>query len=271
MVEGSGLHCEVRPGGSTAVVLLHGQPGTSEDWQWVTPLLDERYTLILPDRPGYGRSTEAATGFAGNAAAVVELLDRLEVGKVLVVGYSWAGGAALALAADHPDRVSGLVLVSSVGPDEPTTWADRLLAQPLIGEAAAALTIGGPGWLLRRPRVQNLATRRLRGRPMDAVTALVRLSRDGTRMWRSFAVEQRALIGELPGLAPGLGAIRVPTAVVHGRADHVVPPGVAEHLARSIPGATLELVARVGHLLPHDRPEEVAAAIEAVAARAGRD
>ncbi|HMC39755.1 MAG TPA: alpha/beta hydrolase, partial [Acidimicrobiales bacterium] len=79
---------DIRSGGPTAVMLLHGQPGTAADWQWVTPLLDGRYTLIVPDRPGYGRTGGAATGFAGNARAAIGLLDRLGFERAVMVGHS---------------------------------------------------------------------------------------------------------------------------------------------------------------------------------------
>ena len=264
------IHAEVQRNGPTAVVLLHGQPGTGGDWEWVTPLIEDRYTLVVPDRPGYGRTGGPATGFAGNARALVGLLDRLGIGRAVLVGHSWAGGIGLAAAAGHPDRVSGLVLVSSVGPGEHLGWSDRLLATPVLGEALSAATIGGIGLVLGHRRVQALASRRLAGRPHDAVAALTRLTRGGSRVWRAFVTEQRALLDELPGLAEGVGSISVPTAVIHGRADHVVPAAVAEGLAAAIPGATLSVMPRVGHLLPHDRPEAVATAIHEVAGRARR-
>ncbi len=259
------MEATVRGDGPTAVVLLHGQPGTAGDWRWVTPLLEDRYTVVIPDRPGYGRTGGPATGFAGNALATVELLDRLQVEQAVLVGHSWAGGAALAAARAHPDRVAGLVLVSSVGPGERFGWDDRILAAPLLGEAIAAATIGGMGLVLGRERVQSAAARWLDGRAHEAVEALARLTGGGAGVWRSFVAEQRALLAELAGLGEGLAAIRAPTLVLHGRSDRLVPPAVAESLAAAIPGAELRLVAGTGHLLPQDRPDEVATGVDSVA------
>jgi pimeloyl-ACP methyl ester carboxylesterase len=259
------LAAEFRPGGPVGVVLLHGQPGTGGDWKRVSDLLGARYTLVIPDRPGYGRTGGRATGFAGNAAAVVHLLDRLGLDRVVLAGHSWAGGVCLALATGWPERVSGLVMVSSVGPGEHLGWDERILAAPVIGELIAAVAIGGAGLLLGRSRVQSLAERRLPGPAREAVAELTRLTRGGSNVWRSFVTEQRALLSELHGLADGLAAIRMPTAVVHGRNDRLVAPSVAENMAAAIPGATLDLVPGTGHLLPHDRPDVVAAAIDRVA------
>lgn len=250
--------------GETVVVLLHGQPGTAGDWERVTPLIADRYTVVIPDRPGYGATGGPATGFAGNADATAELLDRLGIPRAVVVGHSWAGGAALAMACAHPGRVAGLVLASSVGPGEHLGWDDRLLGAPILGDALAAATIGGLGLLLGRSRVQDLADRHLHGRAHEAVVALTRLTRGGSLVSRSFVAEQRALLSELESLGPGLSGVKAPTVVVHGLADRLVPPAVAESLAASIPGAELRLVAGVGHLLPHHRPDEVARAVDLV-------
>jgi pimeloyl-ACP methyl ester carboxylesterase len=251
---------DVREAGPTTVVLLHGQPGSAADWQWVLPHLEDAWTVVVPDRPGYGRTGGTATGFAGNARATVALLDRLGRERAVVVAHSWAGGAALALASTFPARVAGLVLVSSVGPGERLGWDDRLLAAPVVGELISAATIGGAGLLLSRRRVQSLAAH-LDGRAGDAVAALTRLTCSGSSVWRSFLTEQRVLEAELHGLAEALPAIAAPTVILHGRADRLVPVEVAERLTGSIAAARLRILEHAGHLLPHDRPDHIAAAV----------
>lgn len=264
------LQAAVHDGPGPAVVLLHGQPGTGLDWQWVVPLLTADFTVVVPDRPGYGCTGGPATGFAGNAAAVLELLDRLGLGRAVLVGHSWAGGVALQAAVDHPGRVAGLVLVSSVGPGGAVNWEDRLLAAPVLGELLAGTAIGGMGLLLGSPPVQNLARRHLGGRARDGIVALGRLTRGPSRVWRSFVAEQRALLDELEPLAGRIGSITAPTAIVHGGSDHVVPAGVSDRLHRDIAGSSRHVLAGAGHLLPHDRPADVAAAVREVAGRADR-
>lgn len=246
------------------MVLLHGQPGTGLDWQWVVPLLETDFTVVVPDRPGYGSTGGPATGFAGNAVAVVRLLDRLGVDRAVVVGHSWAGGIAMALASDHPERVAGLVLVSSVAPGEELGWEDRLLAAPVLGELIAGTAIGGVGLVLGSRRVQEVADRRLPGRAREAVTALARLTRNRSPVWRSFVAEQRALIDELDDLAGGLKGIDVPAVILHGDADHIVSPEASERLHGAIPGSIRRVLGGAGHLLPHDRPDAVADAVRDV-------
>jgi len=259
-------------GSGPAVVLLHGQPGSGDDWARVIDLLKDGFTLVAPDRPGYGRTGGTATGFAGNATAVVDLVDRLELDRFIAVGHSWGGGVALAAAELSPERVAGLVLVASVGPGEPVGWDDKLLAAPFLGEAVAAMTIGATGRLLGIDRVQSLADQRLAGRTLEAVKALTRLTgaRTRSRVWQSFVTEQRALLTELDDLGPGLADLRVPVAVVNGSADRVVRPAVGGMLSRAIPGATHTVLAGAHHLIPLDHPEAIADAVRDVHERAGR-
>jgi pimeloyl-ACP methyl ester carboxylesterase len=260
-----------RHGRGPAVVLLHGQPGSAADWDQVVPLIDRDFTVIVPDRLGYGRTGGSAGGFATNADAVVALLDRLDVPRAVIAGHSWAGGVALAMAQAHPQRVTGLVLISSVGPGERFAWDDRVLAAPLLGETVAALTIGVTGRLLGARRVQDLTAQRLGGRARQTVEVLTSVTgaRTGAAAWRSFVVEQRALLRETDGLGAALRRINVPVTVLHGGADHLVPVALAEKLAAAIPGADLEIVAGANHLLPHRYPAAVAKAVAGVAARRG--
>jgi pimeloyl-ACP methyl ester carboxylesterase len=265
------VEAEISGNGPT-VLLLHGQPGSAGDWARVTALLDRDFLVVAPDRPGYGRTGGDATGFAGNADAVVGLLDRLGLDRFIAVGHSWGGGVALSTAVRNPHRVRGLVLVASVGPGAPVSWEDRLLATPVLGEIFAALTIGATGRLLGNDRVQSLADRRLAGRTLEAVRALTRLTgaSTGARVWQSFVTEQRRLLDELHLLAPALNSLNVPVAVLNGSADRVVSPSVGAMLTSAIPGAERTVLADAHHLLPLDHPEEIAEAVRAVNARADR-
>jgi pimeloyl-ACP methyl ester carboxylesterase len=85
------------------------------------------------------------------------------------------------------------------------------------------------------------------------------------RAWRAFTTEQRMLIRELPALERRLEAIRAPTVVVAGSADRIVAPSAARALAGQIPGAELVQLSGATHLLPQQRPAELAGVILAAA------
>jgi pimeloyl-ACP methyl ester carboxylesterase len=257
-------------GNGPPLVLLHGQPGSALDWRQVVPLVCDEFTTIVPDRPGYGRTAGAAGGFARNAVALADLLDRFAVERALLVGHSWGGGVALAFARCFPHRTAGLVLAASVGPGERFGWEDRLLAAPLVGEGLAALSLGVARRVLASRWMRAIVDRYLSGRAREAFNVLSGLTGAGTRaaVWRSFVVEQRALLVELDGLASRLSDITVPTEVINGSADRVVPPHVADRLAASISGAAHTVLPGAHHLLLREHPDAVAAAVGRVGRRA---
>jgi pimeloyl-ACP methyl ester carboxylesterase len=259
-------------GRGPTVILLHGQPGSASDWQGVVPLLCGDFAVVVPDRLGYGRTGGVAADFEGNALSVARLLDRLGIDRAVVVGHSWGGGVALAFAESFPDRTAGLLLVASVGPGERVRWEDRLLAAPLVGELMAAFTFGTAGFVLGTPAVQTHAANRLRPRGRRALDVLSGWTGAGTEtpVWRSFLIEQRALVDELGRLGPGLSTVSAPTSVINGSADRAVPPAVGARLAAAIPGATHTVVPGAHHMLLRRHPGAVAAAVRQVAARGGR-
>lgn len=269
-------------GTGPAVVCLHGQPGSSTDWLAVAEALGAEFSVIAVDRLGYGRTGGEAAGFGANAAAVIATLDVLGIDRAIMVGHSWAGGVALSLAADHPDRVRGLVLVSSIGPVAGAGLVDRILAAPVVGDVMVASTFAMARTLLGSAAIRAGLDRVL---PGASRTALATISGPGggpppkgpppnlgceppaahESPWRSFMIEQRAYVDEIDDLGPGLARIIAPTVVVTGMSDHVVTPEVGARLASVIPGASLRLVPGAGHLLPFDHPHEVADAVRAVA------
>ena len=103
----------------------------------------------------------------------------------------------------------------------------------------------------------------------DAEALAIAAASRGARSRRSFLVEQRALVRELPAVLSGLGAVTVPACVVAGQEDRLLAPATARRLAAAIPGAGLRMVPGAGHLLPVTRPDVVAEAVAGVAVRAG--
>jgi pimeloyl-ACP methyl ester carboxylesterase len=137
---------------------------------------------------------------------------------------------------------------------------------PFVGAAVAVVVLRLAAAALSVPTVRRFLDRRLGGAGEETLVAMAKAWR-ADDAWRSYAIEQRALVGELPALAPGLGRIQVPTAVLVGDADRIVRPAIGERLAAAIPGARLVRLAGSGHLLPQQRPAAVAAAVTGVAGR----
>lgn len=251
-------------GSGPTALLLHGQPGAAGHWGPVTERLRGRMRVIVPDRPGYGRTGGRAVGFHENAAAAVELLDRLDVSSAVVAGHSWGAGVALALASRYPQRVRALVLVGAMAPRAQPDLVDRVWAHRRFGPPATRLGFLAGGLVLSLPVMRRLTGATTPELEDQLATTASEWRGDG--VWRSFYAEQRALVDELPTLAPELPSIQAPTTVLSGAWDLVSPPSHARALARSLPNARLVTVKRAGHLLPQKRPRRVAEAIAASAA-----
>jgi pimeloyl-ACP methyl ester carboxylesterase len=248
-------------GAALPVVLLHGQPGSPLEWEAVVAELGEDHRVLVPIRPGYRGDPAEATNWAGNATALLDLLDQVGIERALVVGYSWAGGAAIEAAIRAPARVAGLVLVSSVGDRRAVNWVDSLLARPLLARAFAPLVARCA------PLLARFAARGAGSRLRPQGRALLRAAMSDIRRghgWLAAATEQRALLRDADCLARRLRRVSVPTVVVAGRRDTNVPFKASQGLATAIPGARLHAVPRAGHLLPVEAPEEIATAVHAV-------
>src|SRR5271163_951893 len=114
-VPGARLHV-VERGEGPSILLVHGLAGQMGDFTYgVVDLLATQYRVAAVDRPGSGysaRAPRASASLYAQAEALAALIDVLELGRPLVVGHSFGGAVALALAQRHPERVAGLALVA---------------------------------------------------------------------------------------------------------------------------------------------------------------
>ena len=125
---------------------------------------------------------------------------------------------------------------------------DYLLAAPFVGWLASVGAMAGGGLVLGHPPAAAMGGRGDRARrPLPASAARRMLL--APRAWRAFVREQRFLVRDLPVLERRLAEISVPTTIVAGTGDHVVPIAAARRLAGQIPGAELVELAHAGHLL----------------------
>jgi len=259
-------------GRGAPVLLVHGQPGSAEDWDGLCEALGEENRLLVVDRPGYGNSGLEARPMADNADLLADLLLEHVGSPAVVVGHSYGGGIALLMAARRPESVAGLVLLAAVGAPNSVNGFDHLLATPALGAALSAVGLFTVGRLL--PPLRQLSSRlpaplgewlqlSLPDRPYAA-----ELNQQGVRLWRTFVTEQRSLLASLGDLERSMDRVRVPTVVASGTRDVVVPPQAAAALAAGIRGAELVSLTGVGHFLARDAPAEVARLVRQVAERA---
>jgi len=173
-------------------------------------------------------------------------------------------GAAVAawLACAEPDRVGRLVLVAPAANAASLTRIDYLLGAPVVGCLAGAVAMASGGLALGSGSVRRHIARTiaLDDRYLQGAGRILR----APSAWRAFAYEQRTLIRQLPMLEHRLGQLSVPTTIVAGTADRVVPIGAARRLAAQVPGAELVELEAAGHLVHLRHARELARVIAGV-------
>lgn len=214
-----------------------------------------RGPVIAFERPGYDGHS-APGGLEYNAAAALAQLDRVGASRATVVGHSYGGAVAAWLAARHPERVSTLVLVAAAANSDSLTPIDHVLAAPYLGPLVNTVLLGGGGLLSYVGALRRFAERRYE-LPDDYVRASGRLLRRRATH-RTFTLEQRMLLHEIPQLERMLPGITAKTTVIAAGADRIVPPAAGRRLAQQIPQAWLTEIESAGHLLLWSHAGQVA-------------
>lgn len=223
------------------VVFLHGA-GTASGFDWLLPIA-EHFRVIVPQHPGFGASGDPALPGPDHLARHhLDVLAALGIERFHLVGQSMGGWTAATLATFVPERLRKLVLVAPVGldvPDHPTV--DLATVDP------ADL----PGYL-------TVDVAKVFG-PPDAPPPPPEFLAARAREADSFATMCSRGLPHETGLARWLHRIDVPTLVLWGDADRLVPFGQAAVWAAALPHARVHAIAGAGHLLFEERPEAATA------------
>jgi len=239
-------------GSGPAVVLLHGFPLSSYLWRGLIPALAARHRVLVPDLLGLGLSdkpTGAPLDIRAQAGYVTELLTRLGIDRVALVGHSTGGGIAQLLV-DGRDDVEALVLIDSIAFDRwPTEAIGEVQVVPANQEThdAAELVVRSA---LRLGTVEDQLT----DEDVEAYLAPWSPPSPVGGLFR-FA---RALDGlGLKQLDRSMTAWGLPTLILWGEDDPFHPVDIAERLNAAIPSSALGLVPGCGHFLPDEAPETI--------------
>jgi pimeloyl-ACP methyl ester carboxylesterase len=268
------LHLLDEGEGDLPVLFLHGASGTLRVWQpALGGLLAGLGRTILVDRPGHGyserRAGRGAASLAHQAGAMIDALDALGIGRVVVAAHSWAGALGTRLALDHPDRIAGLMLIAPVTHPWPggISWYYTAASLPIIGPLFS--------WTVALPAGEMLMGRSIYGvfapqpigadYPQEAGIPLVLRP----RQFMANAEDCVALNRQVAAQAPRYGEIACPVTVLSGDSDSVVWTHLHSHgMARDVPQTRLIILENVGHAPHHAAPERLVAEIQDLRSRA---
>ena len=249
----------ISPEGSPTFILLHGFGANLFTWHEVMDELGVYGRVIAFDRPAFGLTERIMRGewqenpYTSQAQVklVLGLMDALDIDKAILIGHSAGGAIATQVALEHPERVQGLVLVSPAilqGGGAPA-WAKPLLYTPQmnrLGPLIMRQVSGEPGLNFIKSawnNPENLSEATIQGyqKPLQA-------NNWDKALWEySKANRWVRLESQLPNT-------KVPTLVISGAGDKIVPPTQSEKLAGLIPDSQFVLADSCGHVVQEECP-----------------
>jgi pimeloyl-ACP methyl ester carboxylesterase len=246
--------CYRRGGAGPALLLLHGIGDSSLTWVPAMRLLQRSYTVLAPDLPGHGNSSNPLGDYSlgSHASSMRDLLNLLSIERVTVVGQSFGGGVAMQFAYQFPSRCERLVLVDAGGLGREVNWILRLATVPA---AEYVMPVLFPAFMRRWG---DSVARFLRdwgignARAADVWRSYCSMTDPGNRA--AFVRTARAVIdpgGQSVSAVNRLYLVaRMPTLIVWGDQDKIIPLVHAFQAHRAIPDSRLAVMEGAGHA-PH--------------------
>ena len=257
-------------GDATPLVLLHGTSASLHTWEGWSAALQGQHRVVSFDLPGFGLTGPfsgryASWTYRGDDLArfVLELLDRLQIRQFAIAGNSLGGEVAWRVASLAPERVRRLVLVDAAGYElkpESVPIGFRLAMLPGVNRLFE--------WLLPRGVVEA-SVRDVYGDPAKVTPQLVDryfelALREGNRAalvqrFHAQAIDQR----EVDAGVARLRALKLPTLVIWGGRDRLIPPALAQRFHGDIAGSRLVVFDALGHVPQEEDPAATVAALRA--------
>lgn len=238
-----------------AIVFLHGWLMSPEMWAAPLAALSDRTRCLALWQPGHGRTSAPPPGFSMSdwVEWLARILDSQGIQRAVLVGHSMGGMLALAMAAQHPARVKGMVLVDT----QDTTWDNERVAQWQKTVQMIA-TAWGP------QLAPNIAGFLLGQKFISGNQAwLDRWAQEVSAYDLKGQIPLGLALGQRADVSPYLAGFRMPVLVTHGSVDQAIPVETGRAMASRIPGSEFVEIAGAAHCPPLEAPAEFTAALMA--------
>jgi pimeloyl-ACP methyl ester carboxylesterase len=239
------------------LAMVHGYLSSLFSYRLLTPLLEDDFTILIFDLPGFGKSEKSKTykhSLDNYAVTLIQLLETFNMSKVNVVGHSMGGQIGLRAARLAPtmiERLIGLAPAGYMGPVKKSMrMATRIPAFPFF--------------------------LRLYFKRYNVLNTFLEVTYDKTIVNKEMMdgyiepLKEKAFYNSLTRLiqdregdlsSEDVSQITQPILLLWGKEDRIVPLEIGERFAKDLPQATLKIYKETGHLLPEEKPDEVAQAI----------
>lgn len=242
------------------ILALHGHPGSGASLSVFTNHLSKRFQTIAPDLRGYGQSRfQSKFEMQDHLTDLEALLDRLQIEKCLILGWSLGGILAMELALKFPQRITGLILIATAaqpwGNHPPISWQDNLYTG-----LAALLNYVKPGWKwnietfgkrsLFRYLIQQHTPSTYKYIAQSAIPAYLQTSPSATRALYTAIKAGYNRLNDLPH-------IQCPSLVLMGEGDRHITPDSSRETAKHLPHSQAISYPQTAHLLPWEIPQQI--------------
>ena len=251
-VDGVRVHYQER-GTGQPLVLIHGYGASTYTWKDVFAVLSNQYRVIALDLKGFGFTGKPEGDYTRRAQGelVIHLLDALKIDKAVLCGNSMGGEVSLNAAVHHPDRVGGLILIDSGGVRVAGagSLAPGYLQTPVIGPLLAAVALKSDSLVRASLRKSFLDPAKVTD---EGVKAYYRPLKTAGGQRGVFLARVQAAQDPIE---PKLGQLRVPTLIVWGAEDQLIPLEAGKKMNSLIAGSRLVVFERCGHVPQEEMPE----------------
>ncbi|MBM4273607.1 MAG: alpha/beta hydrolase [Deltaproteobacteria bacterium] len=259
-----GLYCEVQ-GAGPPIILLHGFGGNTYTWRCLAPALSSRYRLLLFDLKGFGASPKPRDGrysLLDQAELIYQFILKNDLRQVILAGHSMGGGVALQTALKlretRPGWLSRLILIDSVSYPQKLPGFVAVLRKPILSSLTLYLV---PDTLKVRKILELAYFDETKITDADVAAYAAPLAEDGAK----YALRQTArqiLPEDMEELVSQYPRIEVPTLIIWGRQDEIIPVEHGQRLHRDLKNSRLVIIEECGHNPHEEKPGEVIAAVK---------
>jgi len=229
-----------------SLIFLHGFTGSANDWNKTAELIDDRFNKIAVDLIGHGKSDTPKEVDRYSASSInsqlLDIINHFTKGKVILLGYSMGGRAALSFAINHPDKIKGMILESTTtGIEDPAEREERIKSDEELGEYIETnsienfidhwmnLEIFGTQKRFSNEQLQKLRTKKLHNSPVGLAHSL-----------RGFGT------GRMPYLGDKLSSLEFPVLLITGELDSKFSQ-INQELVNKFSSSYHQIIQNAGH------------------------